>query len=124
MLEPHESKKTAGVSSYMQDEEINHFEGQKYVGCCYRYGKKAIWHYSAIFVLTNATSVVRWAMHLQAVCPEYKNLRGEKQKSEKQHGQRSSKFIQQLQTDEAVEENRVWVITGGNKEGYRVHFIN
>ena len=40
LLEPRESKKTAGASSYMQDEEINRIEGQRYAGCCYCCGKK------------------------------------------------------------------------------------
>ena len=35
VLEPRERKKTAGASNYMQDEEINRIEGQRYVGCCY-----------------------------------------------------------------------------------------
>ena len=72
------------------------------------------------FHATNATSVVMWAIYIQAVCPEDKNPQGEKQKSEKQWGQRSSNAIQQLQTDKAIEENHIWVINGGHKEGYRV----
>ena len=67
VLEPRKSKKTAGASGYMQDEEINCIEGQRYVGCCYYCGKKAIWHHSAASVLTNATSVVRWAIYKQFV---------------------------------------------------------
>ena len=126
VLEPRESKKTAGASSYMQDEEINRIEGQRYARCCYCYccGKRGHMASQCRFRAYKCHKCGK-AGHLQAVCLEDKNPQGEKQKSEKQRGQRSSKGIGQLQTDEAVEENHVWVITGGHKEGYRVQvFIN
>ena len=57
--------------------------------------------------------------YLQAVCPGDKSTGVEKQKHEKQQGQRSSKSIQQPQTHKALEKNYIWVVTGGYKEGYR-----
>ena len=124
VLEPHESKKTARASSYMQDEEINHIEGRRYAGCCYCCGKRGHMASQCRFRAYKCHKCSK-AGHVQVVCPEDKNPQGEKQKSEKQRGQRSSKGIRQLQTDEAVEENHVWGITGGHKEGYRVQvFIN
>ena len=112
MLEPHESKKTTGASSYMQDEEINHNEGQRYVGYCYCCEKKGHMASQCHFRAYKCHRCNK-AGHPQALCPEDKNPQGEKQKSEKQRGQRSSKGIRQLQTDETVEENHIWVITGG-----------
>ena len=61
--------------------------------------------------------------HLQAVCPGDKDTRVERQKPEKQQGQRKSKGIRQLQTDEALEENHLLEITGGHKEGYRLQVL-
>ena len=61
--------------------------------------------------------------HLQAVCPGDKGTQVERQKPEKQQGQRKYKSIRQLQTDEALEENHIWVITGGHKEGYRLQVL-
>ena len=61
--------------------------------------------------------------HLQSVCPADKGIRVDKENPEKQQGQRKSKSIQQLQADEALEENHIWVITGGHKEGYRLQVL-
>ena len=66
-LESRESKKTAGASSYMQVEEINHIKSQRYAGCCYCCEKKGIWHHCAASVLTNTTNVVRQAIYKQFV---------------------------------------------------------
>ena len=96
VLESHESKKTAGASSYMQVEEINRIKS-KICGMLLLLWEKG---HMASLCCSYAYKYRKCskAGHLQAVCPEDKNPQGEKQKSEKQRGQRSSNGIQQLQT--------------------------
>ena len=59
--------------------------------------------------------------HLQSVCPADKAIRVDKQNPEKQQGQK--KHSTASQADEALDENHIWVITGGHKEGYRLQVL-
>ena len=95
MLEPYKSNKTAGASSYIEDEEINCIEGWRYVGhyhCCGKKDHMASQCHFHAYICYKCNKVG----HLQAVCPEDKNAWGEKQKSERQCNYRSSKSVQQL----------------------------
>ena len=121
VLETHESKKTA-VPNDMEEEEISHIESRRYVGYCYCCGKKGHMASQCRFRTYKCHKCSRVG-HLQAVCPGDKDTRVERQKPEKQQGQRKSKGIRQLQTDEALEENHIWEITGGHKEGYRLQVL-
>ena len=121
VLESHGSKKAA-TSSHTEEEDINRIEMRKHGVYCYCCGKKGHMAAQCRFRTYKCHKCNRVG-HLQSVCPADKGTRVDKQNPEKQQDQRRSKSIQQLQADEALEENHIWVITGGHKEGYRLQVL-
>ena len=109
VLEPQESKKKAIVPGHTEEEEeINRIGTQKYVGCCYCCGKKGHMASQCRFRTYKCHKCSKVG-HLQAVCPGDKTTQVAKKKVERQQSYRNTSNIQQLQTDETIDENQIWV---------------
>ena len=102
VLEPQERKETVVPPRRTEEEEINRIGSQRYSGHYYCCGKKGHMVSQCRFRMYRCHKCNKIS-HLQAICPGDKNTLIDKQKVEKQQGDRSSTSIRQLQRDDALD---------------------